>query len=320
MRCSPLNAALYERGSMKKIYKYMPFREEFFSNYCLRASQRGVLNDPFELSPAQDLVDKVLREGLGEDFFEQAEQFATDGNFNEVGVISFTENYNNLLMWSHYAHEHKGIVVEFDYEKLDYFFNYKLSMRDTIERVLYNRERFSPLQTEVCVKDLLLTKSDDWIYEKEHRILPKLRLADYVRVERELFEQLHEFYDNLYVDLFNIVAEDELSVTFEVDLVEYEQFNNQDWDGNSTDDREEMKYSHSDVILNEIYGSLAVLPTSVFLFKLPPDCISAVFLGCRASDEDARLIQTLIGSKNIPIFKAQLSKTHFTLGFEEMFV
>ncbi|MHC0522787.1 hypothetical protein ACYG9T_25045, partial [Vibrio harveyi] len=59
-----LNAALYERGSMKKIYKYMPFREEFFSNYCLRASQRGVLNDPFELSPAQDLVDKVLREGL----------------------------------------------------------------------------------------------------------------------------------------------------------------------------------------------------------------------------------------------------------------
>ncbi|EKO3466506.1 DUF2971 domain-containing protein [Vibrio fluvialis] len=305
---------------MKKIYKYMPFREEFFTNYSLRASQRGVLNDPFELSPAQDFVDKVLREGLGEDFFEQAEQFATDGNFNEVGVISFTENYNNLLMWSHYAHEHKGIVVEFDYEKLDYFFNYRLSTRDTIERVLYNRERFSPLQTEVCVKDLLLTKSDDWIYEKEHRILPKLRLADYVRVDRELFEQLHEFYDNLYVNLFNIVAEDEYSVTFEVDLVEYEQFNNQDWDGNSTDDREEMKYSHSDVILNEIYGSLAVLPTSVFLFQLPSDCITAVFIGCRASNEDAKRIYNLIGSKNISIFKAQLSKTHFTLSFEEMFV
>ncbi|EKO3632996.1 DUF2971 domain-containing protein [Vibrio metschnikovii] len=305
---------------MKKIYKYMPFREEFFNNYCLRASQRGVLNDPFELSPAQDLVDKVLREGLGEDFFEQAEQFATDGNFNEVGVISFTENYNNLLMWSHYAHEHKGIVVEFDYKKLDYFFNYRLSMRDTIERVLYNRERFSPLQTEVCVKDLLLTKSDDWIYEKEHRILPKLRLADYVRVDRELFEQLHEFYDNLYVNLFNIVAEDKHSVTFEVDLVEYEHFNNQDWDGNSTDDREEMKYSHSDVILNEIYGSLALLPTSVFLFQLPSDCITAVFVGCRTPNEDVKQIQALIGSKNIPIFKAQLSKTHFTLGFEEMFV
>ncbi|BCV38211.1 hypothetical protein TUM17377_35390 [Shewanella chilikensis] len=249
---------------MKKIYKYMPFRKDFFVDYCLRASQRGVLNDPFELSPAQDLVDKVLREGLGEDFFSQAEQFAADGNFNEVGVISFTENYNNLLMWSHYAHEHKGIVVEFDYEKLVYFFNYKLSMRNTIERVLYNRERFSPLQTEVCVKDLLLTKSDDWIYEKEHRILPKLRLADFVRVDRQLFEQLHEFYDNLYINFFNIVSEDQISITFEVDLKAYEQFNNQDLDGNSTDDQEEMKYSPSDIILNEIYGSLALLHSSVF--------------------------------------------------------
>ncbi len=295
----------------------MPLREEFFVNYCLRASQRGVLNDPFELSPAQDLVDKVLLEGLGEDFFEQAEQFATDGNFNEVGVISFTENYNNLLMWSHYAQEHKGIVVEFDFDKLDYFFSHKLSMKGSVERVLYNRERFSPLQTEVCVKDLLLTKSDDWIYEKEHRVLPKLRLADYVRVERQLFDQLHEFYDNLYIDLFNIVEEDEQSVTFQVDLDEYEQFNNPDWDGNSTDDREEMKYSHSDIILNEIYGSLAVLPSSVFLFQLPSDCISAVFVGCRCSDEDAKSICKLL-SNRVPVFKAQLSKTHFTLGFDEM--
>ncbi|WP_447017434.1 DUF2971 domain-containing protein [Shewanella algae] len=304
---------------MKKIYKYMPFRKDFFVDYCLRASQRGVLNDPFELSPAQDLVDKVLREGLGEDFFSQAEQFAADGNFNEVGVISFTENYNNLLMWSHYAHEHKGIVVEFDYEKLVYFFNYKLSMRNTIERVLYNRERFSPLQTEVCVKDLLLTKSDDWIYEKEHRILPKLRLADFVRVDRQLFEQLHEFYDNLYINFFNIVSEDQLSITFEVDRKAYEQFNNQDLDGNSTDDREEMKYSPSDIILNEIYGSLALLHSSVFLFQLPADCVSAIFVGCRASDNDVKSLQKLTGNKRIPIFKAQLSKTHFTFGFEEMF-
>ncbi|UPR31675.1 DUF2971 domain-containing protein [Vibrio crassostreae] len=305
---------------MKKIYKYMPFRKEFFNNFCLRASQRGVLNDPFELSPAQDLVDKVLREGLGEDFFEQAERFSSDGNFNEVGVISFTENYNNLLMWSHYANEHKGIVIEFDCEKLNYYFNYKLSMSDTIERVLYNRERFSPLQSEICVKDLLLTKSDDWIYEKEHRILPKLRMADYVRVDKQIFEQLHEFYDDLYIDLFTIITEDDFSVTFEVDPNEYEHFNNQDWDGNSTDDNEEMRFTHSEIILNEIYGALALLPSSVFLFELPADCISSVFVGCRASADDVDTIKKLVCGKSIPIFRAELSKTHFTLGFEEIFV
>ncbi|QYK13918.1 DUF2971 domain-containing protein [Shewanella rhizosphaerae] len=303
---------------MKKIYKYMPYREDFFLKFRLRASQRGVLNDPFELSPAQDLVDKVLRDGLSKDFFEQAEQFSTDGNFNEVGVISFTENYNNLLMWSHYANEHKGIVIEFDYEKLNYYFNYKLSSSNTIERVLYNRERFSPLQNEICVKDLLLTKSDDWIYEKEHRILPKLMVADYVQVDKLLFEQLHDFYDNIYIKLFDIVERNKQSITFKVNPEEYERFNNQDRDGNSTDDYEEMKYSASETILNEIFSSLAVLPSSVFLFQLPPDCISAVFVGCRASDQDIKKISKLIRGKQIPIYKAELSKTHFTLSFEEL--
>lgn len=305
---------------MKKIYKYMPYRREFFSNFCLRASQRGVLNDPFELSPAQDLIDKILRDGLGDDFFEQAEQFSSDRNFNEVGVISFTENYNNLLMWSHYANEHKGIVIEFDYEKLNDYFNYKLSMSDTVERVLYNRERYSLLQKDVCVKDLLLAKSDDWIYEKEHRILPKLRKADAVRVDRELFEQLHEFYGNHYVNLFSIVSEDEYSITFKVNPVEYEHFDNQEKDGNSTDDNEEMKFSPSETILNEIYGSLAVVPSSVFLFQLPADCISAVFVGCRASSVDIEEIKLLVNSKKIPIYQAELSKTYFTLGFNELYL
>ncbi|MDH0446968.1 MULTISPECIES: DUF2971 domain-containing protein [unclassified Shewanella] len=303
---------------MKKIYKYMPYRREFFSSFCLRASQRGVLNDPFELSPAQDLIDKVLRDGLGADFFEQAEQFSSDANFNEVGVISFTENYNNLLMWSHYANEHKGIVIEFDYEKLGYYFNYKLSMSDTIERVLYNRERFSPLQKGVCVKDLLLTKSDDWIYEKEHRILPKLRDADFVRVDRILFEQLHDFYDDLYIRLFRVISEDDNFITFQVNPDEYERFDNQEYDGNSTDDNEEMKFSPSETILNEIYGSLAVMPSSVFLFQLPVDCISAVFLGCRTSPTDIAEIKDLVKNKNIPTFQAELSKTHFSLSFNEV--
>ncbi|BFL86005.1 DUF2971 domain-containing protein [Shewanella baltica] len=223
-------------------------------------------------------------------------------------------------MWSHYANEHKGIVIEFDYEKLNDYFNYKLSMSDTVERVLYNRERYSLLQKDVCVKDLLLAKSDDWIYEKEHRILPKLRKADAVRVDRELFEQLHEFYDNHYVNLFSIVSEDEYSITFKVNPVEYEHFDNQEKDGNSTDDNEEMKFSPSETILNEIYGSLAVVPSSVFLFQLPADCISAVFVGCRASSVDIEEIKLLVNSKKIPIYQAELSKTYFTLGFNELYL
>ena len=89
----------------------MPFRKDFFENLCLRASQRGGLNDPFELSPAQDYIDRLQRGGLSDNFFEETEIAFPNSNVNEIGVISFTENYNNLLMWSHYANEHKGIVV-----------------------------------------------------------------------------------------------------------------------------------------------------------------------------------------------------------------
>ncbi|MFB2643557.1 hypothetical protein ACE02D_14795 [Shewanella bicestrii] len=174
------------------------------------------------------------------------------------------------------------------------------------------------MQKGVCVKDLLLTKSDDWIYEKEHRILPKLRDADFVRVDRILFEQLHDFYDDLYIRLFRVISEDDNFITFQVNPDEYERFDNQEYDGNSTDDNEEMKFSPSETILNEIYGSLAVMPSSVFLFQLPVDCISAVFLGCRTSPTDIAEIKDLVKNKNIPTFQAELSKTHFSLSFNEV--
>ena len=113
----------------------MPLRTDFFNIFFLRGSQRSVLNDPFELNPAQKLLDKLSKNGpVGENFFEELERFSFDGKFNEVGVISYTENYNNLLMWSDYASEHRGVVIEFDYEKLSSYFNYKLSSKNSIER------------------------------------------------------------------------------------------------------------------------------------------------------------------------------------------
>ena len=126
---------------MNKIYKYMKFRPNFFKKTSLRLSQRCALNDPFELSPDQDTLDKILEDAHREDFFQQISEYASDEGFDDTGIISFTESYNNLLMWSHYADEHKGIVIEFDYNALKTHFNKILSVSNSIERVLYNREK-----------------------------------------------------------------------------------------------------------------------------------------------------------------------------------
>ena len=83
----------------------MKFRSDFFNNPSFRLSQRCVLNDPFELSPDQDTLDNILESEHREDFYQQIAEYASDESFDDTGVISFTESYNNLLMWSHYADE-----------------------------------------------------------------------------------------------------------------------------------------------------------------------------------------------------------------------
>ncbi|WP_421299103.1 DUF2971 domain-containing protein [Aeromonas veronii] len=184
---------------MNKIYKYMKFRPDFFKKPSLRLSQRCALNDPFELSPDQDTLDKILEDAHREDFFQQISEYASDEGFDDTGIISFTESYNNLLMWSHYADEHKGIVIEFDYHALKTHFNKILSVSNSIERVLYNRERHEVLPCTTSPKRNLLTKSDDWIYEKEHRVITKVSNADYFVINKEAYEYIIDFYDESYL-------------------------------------------------------------------------------------------------------------------------
>ena len=38
-----------------------------------------------------------------------------EDELNKYGIISLTEDPHNLLMWSHYAGEHRGVVVGYDH-------------------------------------------------------------------------------------------------------------------------------------------------------------------------------------------------------------
>ena len=97
----------------------------------------------------------------------------------ELGVHCFSKNPENILMWSHYANNHKGIVYEF---KVDLFkstnsltnsFNgnhYKVNYpKDKSYELLsytkIGKERNDQFATE------LLTKAKDWEYEEEYRMI-----------------------------------------------------------------------------------------------------------------------------------------------------
>jgi hypothetical protein len=89
-----------------------------------------------------------------------------------IGVLSLTEKPDNLLMWAHYTQNHKGFIIEFDGEH-EYFhrqdnpsddFNY-------VRKVSYSSFRPNMFLTPETATVMLLTKSEDWKYEQEWRML-----------------------------------------------------------------------------------------------------------------------------------------------------
>lgn len=95
------------------------------------------------------------------------------------GVFCANAERDNILMWSHYADEHRGICVgyEFDYEKVsDYarILRVKPSQSDGIEVIT----DFDLSDQAAAVEKLLTRKSSLWSYEKEWRLILKEGLPE----------------------------------------------------------------------------------------------------------------------------------------------
>lgn len=89
-------------------------------------------------------------------------------------VFCMAAKHDNILMWAHYADKHEGAVLEF--QEKDNFLK-------GIDKVIYQEElptsKFIPKLVDLSVrlsdspvgKDILITKSDHWIYEQEWRLI-----------------------------------------------------------------------------------------------------------------------------------------------------
>jgi uncharacterized protein Usg len=93
-----------------------------------------------------------------------------------LGIFSLTEDPTHPLMWSHYASQHYGVVVEFDENHP--WFNQKGSPTDDIRhlvRVSYVQDPHPRTWKQVNGTDMLYTKNADWNYEREWRIIRPLK-------------------------------------------------------------------------------------------------------------------------------------------------
>jgi Protein of unknown function (DUF2971) len=121
----------------------------------LKVARFSELNDPFEL----------LGMNLRDEWDRKRAQVFKEKYNAENGVVCFSEDWLDPVLWSHYAAKHQGVALGFD-----------LDEREAM-RVEYKekRDEFSasigaahlPLQ-------LVLTKFESWKYEREWRVLVPL--------------------------------------------------------------------------------------------------------------------------------------------------
>lgn len=185
-------------------YKYVAFDvndpvsidrlRQLIVDCVLRLSSPSEFNDPYDLSCYTDYtgtplqmrtrLDKMLKE-LRPDLdrkardreisnmlldqkamFKRADE-STRQHAQETGVGCFTTDPRNILMWSHYAKHHTGLVLQFETSRdLDVF----------TRPVTVNYEKAYPIRRWVdndldAIGRMLTQKFDQWSYEKERRIV-----------------------------------------------------------------------------------------------------------------------------------------------------
>ncbi|WP_417560490.1 DUF2971 domain-containing protein [Marinomonas sp.] len=179
-----------------KLYKYMDDSTalKFLDDPYFRITPRLALNDPFEV-----LLSGVTSEQLNtlsiQHNNELNNNFSTYFNnfMSSHGVISLSESYDNLLMWAHYAKDHKGLVIELDIDDINPFsifnsYNIPKSSDACFTKVNYRKERHytDNITPEKIERDVALhyyrTKSDEWIYEKEWRFIVPFNVANKILV------------------------------------------------------------------------------------------------------------------------------------------
>ncbi|GAA0328018.1 hypothetical protein GCM10009131_04040 [Morganella psychrotolerans] len=119
--------------------------------------------------------------------------------FDKRGILCLSKSKNNILMWSHYSHNHSGVMFELN--KDNFNLNKSVSMHDIMYQsdtpvCSYNELlsiNTSLSSDENLFKKSILTKSSSWSYEEE------VRLIRAITNENRLFSFPKESFNAIYL-------------------------------------------------------------------------------------------------------------------------
>ncbi|MFQ2209469.1 DUF2971 domain-containing protein [Aeromonas caviae] len=304
---------------MAILYKYMPFIKDYLKNPTIKLSPPSLLNDPFESINAQAISDFMYEKFRDEYTLisvkgaikraKRAKIIITQAPMKTIrrsAVFSLSETNRSLLMWAHYADQHRGIVIGIEDDFLcsdekkiippNLVYTPK-PVKVNYDTVRFDVNEFNPLEerfsdvTRLLAMKMLTTKSDDWLYEKEHRVILPIAFADEIR------------FNGVVADLSYQLNKYRRSNDFEI----------------------HFRYKNKPVIINkdvkmnsDIYDHLSSNDKFLFLKRLPPQKIHSIFFGVRAKDEYIANITKQIHSNkselgHIKLYKYELCDRQFSL-------
>lgn len=174
----------------EKLYKYGSFNSDYWEDTMFKGqvylAKSKLFNDPFDCLPYFDintfLNSPKIRQLILQryptlkeaDFIEnnrdQIYKKVLQGLREQFRASCFSEKWDSILMWGHYAECHRGFCIEYDVSDLS-----KLK-KPNLFPVLYQKD---PIDITNDVINLtpnaglisIVSKSQEWSYEKEWRMV-----------------------------------------------------------------------------------------------------------------------------------------------------
>lgn len=135
--------------------------------------EKSIIENKDHISKTYKNVDearKLLINNFSNPNLYQIRSERTQDEFTDkyIGITSFAENCDSILMWSHYANNHRGFSVGFHEKKM------KMSgLFDLCESVIYTEDMPNYYADESKTNKINkeLYKSIEWEYEREYRAI-----------------------------------------------------------------------------------------------------------------------------------------------------
>lgn len=312
---------------METLYKYsnlLPLN--YFDSPTIKLSIPEHLNDPFEYSTSDNIAIAIKTTLSLLEISTKDKEHHTGVLINAIhrmisvnGIISLSETPRNSLMWAHYAGQHKGMCIGYKKNLVEHISPNNNDSEDITKnkplKVNYDNLRFPPEYIfydlhdadKFSVIDHLLKKSDEWIYEKEHRcIIPYLSANKILIKNKELTRKIIKASNRAPINvngpsstldwintalLMNVISATDIENTYLINKANGEV---------------------TEAMLRSTLQILSNFEGISFLIDIDESMVDSVYFGCKVEKDEIKPYYDKLKSK-ISIFHLEVCNIRFEL-------